>query len=198
MEADDLSDYWTDLYQRYRVLMVRAAASVIAGDHRRGDPTASGFSAEDVVADVFRELIVKGERLRSEDPRSFLYTRTKDRAKDKVKGRRPVPTGDAEKFDVADRSAALVDDEALDRVEADIVAGALDALPERERYVIDERVRHARPAIEVAEGLGVTPQRVSQLVRQAIGRLREDRPFMEAITVGNPEGNSNDHEGGEP
>jgi DNA-directed RNA polymerase specialized sigma subunit len=51
-------------------------------------------------------------------------------------------------------------------------AGSCRALPPRERHALVERVMNGRPANEVAGELQVTPQRVSQLVNQAIRKLR--------------------------
>lgn len=49
---------------------------------------------------------------------------------------------------------------------------AVDVLPERLRYVIEQLFFHDRPVIELAEELGVTHSRISQLRTEALGMLR--------------------------
>jgi RNA polymerase sigma factor (sigma-70 family) len=61
---------------------------------------------------------------------------------------------------------------ALARLRLECAQRELSALPPRERHALVERVMKGRPAKEVAGELQVSPQRVSQLVNQAIGRLR--------------------------
>jgi RNA polymerase sigma factor (sigma-70 family) len=86
---------------------------------------------------------------------------------------------------------AIVDEEAADEMEAmlgdpgpdplaQVLAGqraarvraAIDALPERERYLVIEHFYRGRMQYELACELGVTPGRVSQLLAQAARRLR--------------------------
>lgn len=61
---------------------------------------------------------------------------------------------------------------ALDAERRDAVAAAIMALPERERLVITLCYYEEVTAKEVAEILGVTPSRVSQLHSKALSRLR--------------------------
>lgn len=49
---------------------------------------------------------------------------------------------------------------------------ALDSLSARERYIVDEHIMRERHQFEVAVELGISPGRVSQLLSQALARLR--------------------------
>jgi RNA polymerase sigma factor (sigma-70 family) len=71
--------------------------------------------------------------------------------------------------DIADEVADSVDSQ---RSGAE-VWDALAALGERHRKVAWEYVALARPRAEVAAELGVTPARVSQMAKQALGILRD-------------------------
>ncbi len=53
-----------------------------------------------------------------------------------------------------------------------LLAGAIDRLPERERWVIREHYEHGVRFAQIAAILGITRGRVSQLHASAIGRLR--------------------------
>lgn len=53
-----------------------------------------------------------------------------------------------------------------------VIADALTVLPERQRRALAMRLIDERPIKEVAEELNVTPGRVSQMVNQALDRLR--------------------------
>lgn len=193
----NLDVYWAQLFADHVELMRRAASKVIVGDHRGGDPTAAGLSVDDVVHTVFVELIADGKPLDAPNIGAFLYRRTRDRAKDCIKtgGHSwPIPGAD-EVLDGEDRLQRPLEETVLDDLDAVIVAGALEQLPARERLALDQRIRRGRMASEVAADLGVTPQRVSQLINQGLRRLRADESFIESVSIGHPEMADHDHEG---
>lgn len=53
------------------------------------------------------------------------------------------------------------------------LAAGVACLPERLRYVIEELFFHDRPVVELAEELGVTQSRISQLRTEALSLLRD-------------------------
>jgi RNA polymerase sigma factor for flagellar operon FliA len=50
---------------------------------------------------------------------------------------------------------------------------AVKALPERLRYVVEQLFFHDRPVVELAEELGVTQSRISQLRTEALGLMKD-------------------------
>lgn len=63
---------------------------------------------------------------------------------------------------------SLLADEKLQYLRAGV-----DALPERLRYVVTELFFHDRPVAELADELGVTQSRISQLRTEALGLLKD-------------------------
>jgi RNA polymerase sigma factor (sigma-70 family) len=66
----------------------------------------------------------------------------------------------------------------------EVIRSAIDSLPEREAYIVgarfglDEEGR-TRPLSEIAEELGVTPERVRQILNEALARLRIETARLE-------------------
>lgn len=70
-------------------------------------------------------------------------------------------------------SWAEYEERGFEEVETRVVlAAALDALPDRQALVLREVFLLERTGQDVAEDIGVSPSRVSQLVREACGRAR--------------------------
>jgi RNA polymerase sigma factor for flagellar operon FliA len=65
------------------------------------------------------------------------------------------------------------EDELIERERVDVVTRAIDALPERLRLVVHRYFFEERTVTEIAEELGVTQSRVSQLRSEAIELLRD-------------------------
>jgi RNA polymerase sigma factor (sigma-70 family) len=162
---------WAEIYAEHGEAMHRAARGVL------GSRAALGVSAEDIVAGVVVELMEKGLPANVRSLRGYLVTATARRAIDAVR-RTKHETG--EKVNVADHHGDM-DREVVDRVLAQAAVDALDHLPERERHALRERVMYRRQAKEVARELGVEPQRVSQLVNAALGRLRRLPTFTDEV-----------------
>src|SRR5690606_4815939 len=53
------------------------------------------------------------------------------------------------------------------------LAAGVSALPDRLRHVVEQLFFHDRPVAELAEELGVTQSRISQLRTEALGLLRD-------------------------
>jgi RNA polymerase sigma factor for flagellar operon FliA len=74
---------------------------------------------------------------------------------------------------LADEDPEVDPDQALDASETTVLLGeAVDALPERERAVIAAYYRQGRSMRDIAEELGVSESRISQLHARALKMLR--------------------------
>jgi len=139
-----------------------------------------GKSADDIVGEVVAERMAKGLP-KINNLRGYLTTAVRYRIRDLF---------DRSKFENPDDMGAYQcvyeknDYEAVEREElrAQAVA-ALDSLPDRERIAIVERVMKRRKAQEVGVDLGVTGQRVAQLVSAGLARLRELPAFAELLSI---------------
>jgi RNA polymerase sigma factor (sigma-70 family) len=159
---------------------MRLAAAGVLGGH---DKAILGKSADDLVGDVLRELMLKPMPPLT-NLRGYLTTAVRNRGRDVIRRSRyeaPVDNEFDEMIGIDDIEAPI-DGAELAR-EAVIV---LDQLPERERYAIRERVMLCRPAKDVGAELGVAPQRVSQLVNAGVARLRGLPAFIELFSTDRP------------
>lgn len=169
---------WAAIYAEHGHAMWLAARGVIGGQLTL-DKEAHGKSADDVVGDVIAELMPKGLPQKQSNLRGFLTAVTRRRAIDAVRrAKHEAPTDiDFEEIVGVEGIEDTVDRELLTATAVD----ALDALPERERYAIEQTVMLQRQAKDVGPELNVTPQRVSQLVSQGIRRLRELPAFSDLL-----------------
>jgi RNA polymerase sigma factor (sigma-70 family) len=168
---------WAAIYAEHRRAM-RAAAVTALG---RLDTEILGQSADDIVSGVVRELMVRGEVPTTTNLRGYLTAAVRNRVRDLMRRSRH------EKPDVGDLDEMIgVDDIEAPTDRAELVRQALnglDHLPERERYAITERLMKRRAARDIAEELGVTPQRISQLVNAGLGRLQQLPAFAALVPV---------------
>jgi RNA polymerase sigma factor (sigma-70 family) len=169
---------WAAIYAEHGRAMRAAALAAIGGP----DKEILGKSADDIVGDLIAEFMVNGTDLsQKSNLRGYLTAAVRNRVRDlhrRSKFERP------EALDADDVVGHEDIEDAVDREElASQATAALDQLPERERYAIVERVMKCRPAQEVGPELGVTPQRVSQLVNAGLGRLRKLPAFTELLSV---------------
>jgi RNA polymerase sigma factor for flagellar operon FliA len=74
----------------------------------------------------------------------------------------PDPSAQSDAYSMAERAQA----------EAEL-SRSVEALPDRERLVLTLHYYHHVPFVQIAEHLGITKGRVSQLHKRALGRLRE-------------------------
>ncbi|MHB1413753.1 MAG: sigma-70 family RNA polymerase sigma factor, partial [Chloroflexota bacterium] len=143
-----------------------------------------GVSAYDVVSEVMASLQEDGIPPDVRNLRAYLATATGNKAIDVIRRntverqvggkvvRQPryesLPDGEAAVMLESERDAEAVVVEIAMR---EAVLANLSLLTPNERFVLVERVFRRRPAREVAEELGVSPQRISQLARAASKRI---------------------------
>jgi len=177
---------WAEVWFEQKDAMLAAANSVLHGS------SALGMDAMDVASTVMEEMIRKGPPPPDVPLRPLLVVAAKRRAIDAI--RRKTTRFEDRRADPEDRSEN--EDTLEEGVEDDDLAVraivAVGNLPPRERYAIVERVMKERPAAEVGPELGVTPQRVSQLVNSGLDRIRHDPTFMELDTTDTTGGPSPD------
>lgn len=159
------------LYLQHREKLIRVAAAVLR-------QIAINDGAEDVVSQVFTELIGNPPVATVKSWEALLVERTKLRAIDygrKQHTNRMGPSFDDD-FDLDDARAA----EAIERAEATIdvdarrpdLLDAMSQLTDNERHVIVRESFDEAGRAELAAELGVTPPRISQIRKSALGKLR--------------------------
>jgi RNA polymerase sigma-70 factor, ECF subfamily len=166
---------WAAIFSRHYPVMYAAAASVLKGQ------TALGVDADDIVSIALREAIAKGLPAEMGQLHSYLARIARLRAVDALRRRKhqadepPDPATESPARIIPDGPEELAVQSEL----ASEMAAHLDGLPERERIALESTVMRDRPRDEVAAVLGVTPQRVSQLVSAALRRLRQLPAFAD-------------------
>lgn len=167
---------WASVFAEHYPVMHAAAASVLKGQ------TALGVDADDIVSIALNEAITKGIPADIQQLHSYLARIARLRAVDALRRRKhqadepPDSTNELPRRIEEDGPDELVVQSEL----ASEIAAHLDALPERERFALESTVMRDRPRDEAAAALGVTPQRVSQLVNAALRRLRQLPTFADA------------------
>lgn len=164
------------LYQHHGDKMIRVAAAVLRRDFGLWD------GDSDVVQEVFRELQERPPTENIRDWEAFLVRMTQRRAIDW--GRKQQVTKYGPSLDDDDRRHEPEDegtDETFRRVEAavDLAAripdllDAMSTLTANERKVIVRQTYDDASRTELADELGVTPPRISQLRASALEKLRK-------------------------
>jgi RNA polymerase sigma factor (sigma-70 family) len=158
---------WADAY-RLHANGVRVVARRVLGDHPPG-----GLSADDVVHEVFATMMRRKLPSDLVSLRGYLIVAARNVVLDAA--RRPSATREvATDLDQEVPPAPVADPEQL--TIAAVLCGRvlehLGALTENERYGFVQRVMMQRQRDEIARELGVTPQRVSQLVAGATAKLK--------------------------
>ncbi len=148
------------LYQRYS----RAVYSVVRrtlGDHGR---------SEDVVQEAFASVwrAARGFRRERGSAAGWLFAISRNAAADVLRARTPVAVGELPEH--ADPGAGP-DDQAAAGLEAFAVHAAVDALPEREREVIELAYFGGLSQSEVAERLSLPLGTVKTRTRSGLARL---------------------------
>jgi len=173
--AQDGSPDWAAIFAQHYPVMYAAAASVLKGQ------TALGVDADDIVSIALGEAITKGIPAEVEQLHSYLARIARLRAVDALRRRKhqadqpPDPATEPPARITPDGPEELAVQSEL----ASEIAAHLGGLPERERVALESTVMRDRPRDEVAAVLGVTPQRVSQLVSAALKRLRQLPAFAD-------------------
>lgn len=166
---------WAAIFDQNYSVMYAAAASVLRGQ------SALGVDADDIVSIALNEAITKGIPPNIDQLHSYLARIARLRAIDALRRRKHQASDPPDPAtELAPRIATDGPDELAVKAElASDIAGHLDELPERERFALEQKVMRDRSRAEVATHLGVTPQRVSQLVNAALARLRLLPTFTE-------------------
>ena len=172
------------LYLQNREAMYRVAASVLHG---------AGRAAE--AADAVQDAIVSIMNSPPSEVRNweaFLVNAAKRKAQDFLKSALVKHTGpeldgdeDGDPFFVD--PTVDVEGEVLELLENERRAAALreclQTLDERHRRVVWEIQVRGRSRAEVAEELGVTPPRVSQMMTKALAQLRDELDKQEGAEL---------------
>lgn len=157
---------WADAYRLYAT-DVRVAARRALGLQRPG-----GLTSDDVVHDVFTNMMRRALPEDLVSLRSYLVVAARHVVLDAVKSR----SARLEMVEDVETNAppALGEDPEELAISSALYVRVLEHLTEltqNERYVFVQRVMKERRRDEVAQELGVTPQRVSQLVAVATAKL---------------------------
>lgn len=170
--ADDTDAEQPDvaaLYQRHRNAMHRVAVA---------DLTGTGADPAEAVGAVVNELLKMHKRgtLRGVENWEAYLVRAVRNAAARLAGRagRELPVEDDDLVYLADRTPVTgLDDAVVTRVEAH---RRLDRLDSRKQVIIKGIYLNGFTRAELAEQLGVSPQRVGQLRDEALGEMREEQP----------------------
>lgn len=172
------------LYLQHREAMYRVAASVLRG---------AGRAAE--AADVVQDAIVSIMNSPPSGVRNWeavLVTAAKRKALDFLKSALVTHAGPAlEDDDEGELSfahpAVDVEEEVQDLLEnerrAAVLRECLRTLDERHRRVVWDIQVSERSRAEVAEELGVTPPRISQMMTKALAQLRDELGKQEGVEL---------------
>jgi DNA-directed RNA polymerase specialized sigma24 family protein len=165
-DPEALAAYWTEIYTECETSVFFVVERYLRGR------TICGLSAEDVVAQTFEEKIAKGLPADPDDRvgqlRHLLW----------LAGCRSLNLlRDGGHFGGGTLVDRATDDEPVESVVSRALMAAaamasLDVLDERRRYAFVERVLEETPAKDIGVALGCTPQRVPQLVAEAVSKLR--------------------------
>lgn len=155
-----------ELYDRYASIALGAALRVV-GDREE---------AEDVVQDAFVAVWRKIDRF---DPgrgalRAWLMTVVRNRAIDRVRGRRPsLDVDEADERSLLRTGPNPTWDTALQNASASEVRDALASLPNEQRRAVELAYFEGYTYREVAELMGVPHGTASGRMRLALGKLRD-------------------------
>jgi len=148
-------------------------------ERRAGRLLLSRENISDLVQSTCRELLVRRERLRDDDPESFqrwAYTMTERKLADKgrfhqAEKRNPLKT-EAER-DVTSETPSPADEASL-RELAEHLDGALQRLSESDREVIVNLRILEQPTAQLASELGVKEATLRVRLHRALARLAKE------------------------
>lgn len=169
---------WAAIYAEHGQAMRLAARAQMGGS----DKTILGKTADDVVGDLIRDLMARGTDFDGvHDIRSYLCVAIRNKVTDlRRKPDRETPA-DLDPDDLDDKTD--IEEEVCRQELARLAVASLSELGERQRLVLEERVMKCRRAKDVADDLGVTPQRIAQILNDALTQLRSLPIFHD---IGNP------------
>ena len=128
--------------------------------------------AEDVTALAFERLYRARSRIDHArgTPRALLFTIARNAALDELRRRKRRESGELDDARRADLRAG----EAFEAVERrDIVRGALEALPQRDREIVLFKFHGQLSNGELARAMGISESNVGTRLHRALTRLRE-------------------------
>jgi len=156
-------------YNAHRDTLYRVASSVLA-------QVGAEREAEDVVLTVVEELLRK-RPTGVTNTEAFVIQMIKRRAIDAIRSLHPkqyAGTADAlEDVPHPIDAYAAVDDTVDEALAIAELWEAWDVLTDRERDVIARVIMNNEPQKTVAQALGVTPARISQILSKALQKLRQ-------------------------
>ena len=180
------AEAWRTLYARYLPFVWRQAHTLL------GDPHA----AEDVTSEVMLALLRNIDNLESEIPKLGGWLRTvvrckvadHQRALIRARNKMAVAAGRLAADDAQTQPAPSVPLEVVETKGR--VHLALDALPERQRIVLEWKYLDALSVREIAERLGETEKAVESVLyraRREFRRLFDSRRLLDPVVVKNGE-----------
>ncbi|WP_344878224.1 sigma-70 family RNA polymerase sigma factor [Zhihengliuella alba] len=168
------------LYERYKHVMHRVAASALRG---------AGLLSEvsDVVQDAVVSIISSPPSYEVRNWEAFLVQAVKRKAIDRIRSAPVRHAGDGFDEWVRDRPedgdlAQDVVDELHRQEQVKLALESLAVLDERHRTAVWATVALGRARADVAAELGVTPPRISQMVKRALKLMREEMTRKEGTS----------------
>lgn len=155
-----------ELYDRYASNALATALRVVGGRDE----------AEDVVHDAFVAVWRKIDRFDAErgSLRGWLMTVVRNRAIDRVRARRTtVDVDDADERSLLRTGPNPTWEDALSRLNADVLRAALADLPAEQRQALELAYFEGYTYREVAELTGVPPGTANGRLRLALSKLRD-------------------------
>jgi RNA polymerase sigma factor (sigma-70 family) len=166
------SDGWRNAYAAHAADMHGAAFKVVRNKSDRDD------AVQEAISSVMKSGLPHDVR----DLRALLCQVSRNKAWDIIRrNRRLVLVGEG--GDVAAEAAMTWSDQnpeglALDRIDVDRALACRSSMNDKQWYALEQRLMLNRPAKDVAVELDVQPQRVSQLIIEAIAVIRQKQSFV--------------------
>lgn len=166
-----------ELYDRYAGTALAVALQVL---HDRG-------AAEDVVHDAYVAVWQKIARF-DEDRgtlRAWLLTIVRNRAVDRLRGRRPMAAvDDLDERSMLSTGANPTWDAAIASLDQQALRSAVHSLPAEQRQAVELAYFGGRTYREVAQVIGIPPGTAASRLRLALARLRSTLAEAESSGTG--------------
>lgn len=131
---------------------------------------------DDIIQETYRRLIKSSHTTDLQHPQAYLFAAARSAAVDRIRRSQASPTEDIENPELVD---VLVDDEAdpslqlHQRNRMDILADALEALPEKCRAIIRLRKLDGCSYREIAQRLGISEKTVNAHLAVGMAKMRK-------------------------
>lgn len=160
------------IYARYRHVMYKVAASALRGAGLLSD-------VDDVVQDAVMSIIRTPPSYEVQNWEAFLVKAVQRKATDRIRSAPVRHAGGSLDESIHDRPedgdlAQDVVDELQRQEHAKLARESLAILDERHQTAVWEVIALGRARADVAAQLGVTPPRISQMVKRALKLTREE------------------------